>query len=341
MAALPGISKSLAALVIIPLALSACEQPDPADAGAANPATNANGLLFPAGCELGKDCWIARYVDHGQNGRAQDYLCGEQSQTGHKGTDIAIADMGRMEAGVSVLATADGKVLRIRDGIRDISVRRNGAASNDGQECGNGIMIEHSNGDRSQYCHVKNGSIRVASGDSVKAGAKIAEIGLSGETEFPHLHYTLYRDGDVIDPFDGSKMNDRCDAGGPLLWANDLPYEALTLFDLRVGTKAPSREKIWQAGTKTLESSSPAMVITARAMFTRNGDSWHMQIRNPKGKIAADQKVILDDDKQFYYHFIGIKRPAGGFMPGIWTGELTARRGDDTVKKIKVEFRTE
>jgi len=326
----------LAALAILPLILSACE-----DTSKTSPPGNPDGLTFPVACTLGEDCWIARYVDHSQDDEARDYLCGNHTQSGHKGTDIALNDLGRMANGVDVLAAKGGTVLRVRDGVEDISVRRTGADAVDGQECGNGIVIAHDNGDESQYCHLKKGSITVEPEERVEAGAKIAQVGLSGETEFPHLHYMLRRGGEIIDPFDGSRMGDHCDASGPILWANDIAYDPLVLFDLQLSDTPPKGDSVWQAGKTSLSRMSPAMVVTARGMFTEAGDTWHMRIRDPKGKVFVEQKAALEDGDQFYYRFIGRKRPDGGFLPGIWTAELTAKRGTEAEKKLKLEFRVE
>jgi murein DD-endopeptidase MepM/ murein hydrolase activator NlpD len=38
------------------------------------------------------------------------------------------------------------------------------------------------------YYHVRKGSLKVASGDIVKAGDQLAEVGNSGNTSAPHLH---------------------------------------------------------------------------------------------------------------------------------------------------------
>jgi pyruvate/2-oxoglutarate dehydrogenase complex dihydrolipoamide acyltransferase (E2) component len=48
---------------------------------------------------------------------------------------------------------------------------------------------------------VAKGSVRVKVGDVVKAGTPIARVGLSGQTEFPHLHLTVRHAGQMVDPF--------------------------------------------------------------------------------------------------------------------------------------------
>ncbi|WP_428978577.1 M23 family metallopeptidase [Chenggangzhangella methanolivorans] len=45
------------------------------------------------------------------------------------------------------------------------------------------------------------GSVAVKKGDQVARGQAIGRIGLSGATEFPHLHFALRRNGEPVDPY--------------------------------------------------------------------------------------------------------------------------------------------
>jgi len=56
---------------------------------------------------------------------------------------------------------------------------------------GNYVLIRHANGEHSLYAHLKQGSVRVQAGQSVSAGAQIAEAGSSGNSTEPHLHFQL------------------------------------------------------------------------------------------------------------------------------------------------------
>jgi len=56
---------------------------------------------------------------------------------------------------------------------------------------GNYIVIDHGNGEFSHLGHLKPGSVKVAVGDKVRAGQAIAQVGTSGSSLFPHLHYEL------------------------------------------------------------------------------------------------------------------------------------------------------
>jgi hypothetical protein len=56
---------------------------------------------------------------------------------------------------------------------------------------GNTIVIDHGNGEFSMYAHLKRGSVKVKAGDEVKPGQLIAQVGNSGNSPVPHLHYHL------------------------------------------------------------------------------------------------------------------------------------------------------
>ena len=56
---------------------------------------------------------------------------------------------------------------------------------------GNYVLIRHANGEHSLYAHLHQGSVRVNVGDTVTAGAQIAEAGSSGNSTEPHLHFQL------------------------------------------------------------------------------------------------------------------------------------------------------
>ena len=59
---------------------------------------------------------------------------------------------------------------------------------------GNYVVIDHGNGEFSIFMHLKRGSVKVKTGDRIARGQQIAEVGASGSSLFPHLHYEL-RDG--------------------------------------------------------------------------------------------------------------------------------------------------
>ena len=64
------------------------------------------------------------------------------------------------------------------------------------------VLIAHIGGLVSLYAHLDDriAPPRVAAGDQVQQGQIIAAIGMTGMTTGPHLHFAVWRDGDLIDP---------------------------------------------------------------------------------------------------------------------------------------------
>ncbi len=192
----------------------------PAAAAAAPPQ-----LALPLSCQPGTTCWIVNYVDLDPGDGVRDYTCGVATyNTGthnaHNGTDFAIRDLKAMRDGVPVLAAAPGRVAGVRDGMADVSVRDTGPAAVANRECGNGVRIDHGDGWASQYCHMRSGSIAVAKGQTVTAGQPLGLVGLSGLSEFPHLHFQVDKDGVPTDPFIGEARTSasECGLGEHQLW---------------------------------------------------------------------------------------------------------------------------
>ncbi len=63
---------------------------------------------------------------------------------------------------------------------------------------GNTVVIDHGQGLISLYIHMKN--THVKQGDVVTANQKIGEVGTTGFSTGPHLHFGLYINGTPIDP---------------------------------------------------------------------------------------------------------------------------------------------
>src|SRR5437899_10324346 len=141
-------------------------------------------LALPIKCQPGLTCFFQNYVDHDASDKVLDYRCGGRSYDGHDGTDIRIRNLEIQRRGIEVLAAAPGRVIGTRNDMEDVSVKAAGKAAIAGKECGNGVVVEHESGWRTQYCHMAKGSVRVKVGDQTTTGQPIGLVGLSGDTEF-------------------------------------------------------------------------------------------------------------------------------------------------------------
>jgi murein DD-endopeptidase MepM/ murein hydrolase activator NlpD len=68
--------------------------------------------------------------------------------------------------------------------------------SNDGY--GNHIVIDHRNGYQTLYAHLNR--IYVKAGDSVGKGAEIGQMGNTGRSTGPHLHFEVRKNGVRLNP---------------------------------------------------------------------------------------------------------------------------------------------
>lgn len=95
----------------------------------------------------------------------------------HNGIDIVAP------RGTKVVATGDGTVTR---------------AGWLGGKCGRGVELQHSFDYITKYCHMSR--VRVTAGDQVTQGAIIGNVGSTGRSTGPHLHYAISRKGRFLDP---------------------------------------------------------------------------------------------------------------------------------------------
>ena len=310
--------------------------------GAARAAPETPSLVLPMACQIGRTCEIQHYVDRDPGPGVRDYRCGRRTYEGHNGIDIRLLDMAAQRAGVDVLAAAPGRVARLRDGVADISIRAPGAPSVAGQECGNGVVIDHGDGWETQYCHLARGSIRVKAGDTVAAGQPLARVGLSGETEFPHMHFTVRHAGQVIDPFAPDMSKPASCAAQATLWTpgalGQMRYKSGAILNAGLAGEPVSMEKVEAGGVAGPAAESPYVVAYARAIELEVGDQVEIALTGPGGaSLASATTPPLDHDKAQYISFVGKKRPAAGWPHGVYTAEIRVHRAGAIVLARRVQ----
>lgn len=103
-------------------------------------------------------------------------LYGPRGDRMHKGIDLA-APMG-----TPVLSAADGRVT-YADWAGTYGIL---------------VMIDHGDGVVTKYAH--NSALRVRPGQTVRAGQHIADLGSTGRSTGPHVHFEVEIDGEAVDP---------------------------------------------------------------------------------------------------------------------------------------------
>ena len=289
-----------------------------------------DGLGLPVRCILGETCWIANYVDVDPSQAAQDFHCRPRTYNGHDGVDIAIRDLGVMREGVTVVASAPGTVRNVRDGMDDLPASDAASRTRVGsRECGNGVVIQHGDGWETQYCHLRRGSVRVKPGDRVERGTPIGLVGLSGATEFPHLHLTVRHDGVAIDPFTGQASTAGCGTPGSPLWRPDqsIAYEEVALYNAGFTAEQPDSDRIRRGEpVAPIDASAPALVFWVDMLGVQAGDTVRISITAPGGQRIVERDQTIDRTQARRFAFAGKRRGASGWPAGTYIGEAVLIR---------------
>ncbi len=300
-----------------------------------SPAVEAPRLIFPLDCKIGVTCELQNHVDRDPGPGAKDYRCGSQTYEGHTGVDIRLLDMQSQRAGVRVLAAAAGRVTRLRDGVADISVKVPGAPLVAGQECGNGLVIDHGKGWETQYCHLAKGSLIVKQGDLVVSGQPIGRVGLSGNTEYPHLHLTVREGGRVVDPFAPGMPAGACDdrtSASSGLWdgaaAKMLTYRTGVVLNAGFAAAPVSMDGLDAGGIAVPGATAQMLVAYVRAINLGVGDVQTLVMTAPNGEVVAQNTLPpLGHSKAQYVMYVGKRVPPDGWAHGRYLATYTITRG--------------
>lgn len=312
-------------------------------AGARAAAPEGPSLALPLACQVGRTCEVQNYIDRDPGPGVLDYHCGKSTYNGHTGTDIRVLDLAMQRAGVSVLAAAPGKVLRLRDGVPDVLITDPKAPRDESIGCGNAVVIDHGGGWITGYCHMARGSVRVKVGQAVAAGEPLGRVGLSGDTQFPHLHFEVRHDGALVDPFAPQPVSAGACARQPQMWnaatARQLAYKDGAILNAGLAGAPLDPGGVEEGAPAPVTASSGAIVVYVRAINLAPGDVIDLALSGPGGPLVAHPHEPMPGHKAQYFYMIGRKRPAGGWPSGRYVGDIRVRRAGKVVLQRRVEAR--
>jgi len=331
-----GRALALAVLLLAGGAATGSAQPEPAPT-----------LELPLNCRFGENCFIQQYFDHDAGPGAKDFRCGPMSYDGHDGTDLRLPTMSEQQRGVDVIAAAAGVVRGSRDGMEDVSVRIAGPGSVKGRECGNGVVLVHPGGWETQYCHMAKGSVRTRNGQTVTVGTVLGHVGMSGDAEFPHLHLSVRRGTEKIDPFAFGAAPGAC-SGGKSLWsaqaAAALAYHSPDIVNAGFAPAPVSMDDVesGRAADNKPAVTSPNFIAFVRAIGLRQGDVQILTLRGPGGvTLARTEAPPLESNKAQWLQYIGKKRTSASWPGGPYEAQYEIRRAGAAVliKRFEIELR--
>lgn len=293
-------------------------------------------LAFPLECTLGENCFIQQYVDNDPGPGFRDFTCGYLSYDGHKGTDIRVAHRREIQGdGVKVLAAAPGRVLGTRNSMEDIAQGESGSPDVSSVECGNGVVLDHGDGWRTQYCHMRKGSVTVRSGQTVKTGDVLGKMGLSGMTQFPHLHIKVTRSGAVVDPFRPNGGSECGDATTDQLWSDPTRYTPGGILAAEFSPSPLDYSEVIEGPNKpiSLDAQAQALILWTFLFGVQAGDTIRFTIIASDGATLAQKDVIAERNRAQEYRYIGRKRAGSDWQAGRYIGVVELLRNGKTIDK--------
>ena len=302
-------------------------------------------LSAPIVCPTGLVCPVQNLFDHDPGASVRDFRCTALGYDGHDGVDFRVPSTAVQKAGVEVSAAADGVVVGLRDGMEDASQTTTGPKAPEGAECGNGVMIRHDDEWSTQYCHLAKGSVVVRKGEAVERGQPIGRVGLSGVTQFPHLHFALRRNGKPVDPYAIDGPSRSC-GETKSAWAKDAAAAVAVNAPLILNaglTHRPVPEEDIESGA--VEERKPgadpeALIAYGRVIGLARNDSLRVRLLDPDYReLARNDSPMVDGPKAQWSLFVGRKRPVTGWRRGDYRARIELLRSGRVLKTVDITAR--
>ena len=296
-----------------------------------NHSIKAQDLVLPIEGVYGVDYIIVNYPDWHltdgpvlvEDGYLNDFQCGTKTYDGHQGTDFVIRGFAQMDSSVNVLAVADGLIIHVTEDLFD---RETDGIVADG--LGNYVGIYHASSDTyTYYAHLKTNSVPVAEGDFVTAGQIIGQVGSSGNSTDPHLHFEMWNPGVLTDPTI-DPWGTPCGEGSNL-WADPPAYDTSyaywehgfvnydTVENFIPSTWLPLKERMDLRTAFTTDDDF--FTFWALQYGLKMGDQTSIKWIDPTGAVYATETTdYTTQDWWFHYYNHSISRPPL-ILQGVWT----------------------
>ena len=229
-----------------------------------------------------------------------------------------------------------------RNSVDDVLYTAKNATNFKGKECGNGLVIRHEYGWETQYCHMKKGSVQVKTGEIFEAGRVLGQIGLSGHTQFPHVHLSVRKDGKIVDPFDPDGNITCGEPDEDALWNEPLPYRADAVLYAAFAdhVAAFGDVKSGRDAAQNLPVGAPVIVIFGFGFGAKKGDKMRLILEGPTG-IMLDKTVLIKKNKAQLFRAIGKRLAKDSWPTEIYFGSISLVRDGYVISTEKTKIAVE
>lgn len=233
-------------------------------------------------------------LHHGRGDHVADYLCYR----------------------LPVVATADGTVATLVDGVRDNPV---GEVELD-DNWGNLVVLYHAPGLYSTVAHLAPGSIEVKLGQRVRQGDVLGRCGASGRAPRPHVHFQLQGSAAVGAPTLPLELHDLVDVSTAQVRSTWSPTTGDELRNLEVDADLAGALALVPGATWSLDEAVTAEVDASGVPYLSDGEGSLVYARRPDlltffAPLAGPRSVL---------HLVRSALPRVPFEPGVsWTDHLS------------------
>jgi murein DD-endopeptidase MepM/ murein hydrolase activator NlpD len=160
---------------------------------------------------------------------------------------------------------------------------------------------------------------------------------MSGNSEFPHLHFSVRLHGKPVDPFIGATVPAACDATKirPGLWTTDaaraLAYTPTAPITLGLASRVPPRAVADRAIPPAVEGATLPLLIWVDLIGAQDGDVQIFEIQGPDGALLHSQTLPVSKGGLSWFAYSGKRAPAAGWPKGRYVGSYILKRDGATI----------
>jgi len=157
----------------------------------------------------------------------------------------------------------------------------------------------------------------------------------SGNTEFPHLDFSVSKDGKPLDPFNPEAKP--CGTSDKKLWSatamKALRYQASGILITGFSTISP-RKEVAEAGgydAKTIPADAENLVVWVELFGLHKGDRFTLGLSGPGKQPILGNQMILPDNKATWFAYNGKRRKGAIWPSGTYSALIRLERAGKVV----------